>query len=170
VGWTPAREHGTDGWTHRTKADLVRSALVLKIAWMEEVPVVQEAGPSRWAVRRFGERDAAALWRLVPRAMAVAVNRQIETHVASGLETLHAYGGAWPAQFEELVNHVGGLAGVHLVRPAALPVQLAVVNGSLLVPFRYAADLTTQLTDRRVTERLNKTRRALLGRDRKSGV
>jgi hypothetical protein len=122
-----------------------------------------EAGPSEWAVQRFGDRYAQSLWALVPTAMAAAVSRQIDTHQASGLRSLHAYGGAWPAQYEELVNHVGGLDGVEVVRPAGSAVHLVVVNGHLLVPFRYADELTTPMTDPRVTQRLNKTCRALLG-------
>lgn len=123
-----------------------------------------EVGPSEWAVQRFGERYAGQLWTLVPTALAAAVSRQIDTHQASGLRSLHAYGGAWPVQYEELVDHVGGLDGVGVVRPSGLAVSLVVVNGHLLVPFRYADDLTTSLTDPSVTQRLNKTCRALLGR------
>jgi hypothetical protein len=126
--------------------------------------VVLEVGPSEWAVQRFGERYAERLWTLIPTALAAAVSRQIDTHQASGLRSLHAYGGAWPAQYEELVTHVGGLDGVEVVRPSGLAVHLVVVNGHLLVPFRYADDLTTSLTDPSVTQRLNKTCRTLLGR------
>jgi hypothetical protein len=102
------------------------------------------------------------LWELIPQAMATAVNRQIDAHQASGLRSLHAYGGAWPAQYEELVSYLGELDGVEVVRPTGSAVHLVVVNGILLVPFRYADDLATPLTDARVTQKLNKTCRALL--------
>jgi hypothetical protein len=123
--------------------------------------VADPGQPSEWAFERFGEY-AADLWKLVPEAIKAGVGRQIDTHVASGLASLHAYGGAWPALHEELVNHVGGLEGVHMVRPAGSAVHYVVVNGSLLVPFRYARDLHTPLNDPSVTQRLNKTCRSLL--------
>jgi hypothetical protein len=124
--------------------------------------VLQGSRPSEWSVGRFGERSAAQLCDLVPRALAVAVNRQVYTHHASGLASLYAYGGAWPVVYEELVNHVGGLDGVRVVRPKGKSFQLVVVNGSLVVPFRYANDLTTPLTDQRTAQRLNRTCQELL--------
>jgi hypothetical protein len=123
--------------------------------------MVGGAEPSKWATERFGDL-ADELVRLVRVALATAVGRQIDAHQAAGLRTLHAYGGAWPAPYEELVNFLGHLDGVEVVRPAGSAVYMVVVNNILLAPFRYAEDLTTELTDQRVSQRLNKTCRALL--------
>jgi hypothetical protein len=123
--------------------------------------VAQGPKPSEWAVGRFGEH-AAQLAELVPKALAVAVNRQIHAHLASGLDSLYAYGGAWPVVYEELVNHVSRLDGARVIRPKGKSFRLVMVNGSLLVPFRYADDLTTAPTDQRTTHRLNKTCQELL--------
>lgn len=123
--------------------------------------MVGEVEASAWAVKRFGDL-AHELVKLIPVALATAVGRQIDAHQASGLRTLHAYGGAWPAPYEELVNYLGDLDDVEVVRPAGSAVYMVVVNNILLAPFRYAENLTTELTDLRVNQRLNKTCRSLL--------
>jgi hypothetical protein len=118
------------------------------------------AGP--WIAQRFGEH-AETLMRVVPQAIATAVARQIDAHKASGLRTRHAYGGAWPAQHEELASALAQHDGVEVVRPRGWPVHLVLVNGCLLLPFRFAEQATTSLTDPQVTRRLNKSCRQLLG-------
>ena len=118
-------------------------------------------GPSRWAIEKFGEH-AEALREVVPAAIGAAVERQMEAHAASRLSTLQAFGGAWPARYEEFVERLKGFAGVEVVRPAGAAFQLAVVNGQVLVPFRYADDLGTSHREPRVTKRLNKGVRELL--------
>ena len=123
--------------------------------------VTTEVGPSPWAIGKFGEH-AEALWELVPAAMGAAVERQMDAHAASRLGTLQAFGGAWPARFEELVDRLKPLAGVEVVRPTGAAFQLVVVNGQLLVPFRYADDLGTSHREPRATRRLNKSVRELL--------
>jgi hypothetical protein len=115
-----------------------------------------------WIIARFGSH-ADTVSQVVPRAIAAAVARQIEAHKASGLRTRHAYGGAWPAQYEELVSALAQHPGVEIVRPRGWAVHLVLVNGCLLVPFRYAEQLTTSLTDPQVTRNLNKSCRQLLG-------
>ena len=120
-----------------------------------------EAGPSRWAIGKFGEH-AETLWELVPAAVGAAVERQMDAHAASRLSTLQAFGGAWPARYEELVERLKGLGGVEVVRPAGAAFQLVVANGQVLVPFRYADDLGTSHREPRATKRLNKSVRELL--------
>ncbi|GIF50778.1 hypothetical protein DFJ67_0529 [Asanoa ferruginea] len=115
-----------------------------------------------WITERFGQH-ADTVARVVPQAIAVAVARQIEAHRASGLRTRHAYGGAWPAQYEELVSALAQHPGVEIVRPRGWAVHLVLLNGCLLVPFRFAEQLTTGLTDPQVTRKLNKSCRQLLG-------
>ncbi len=123
--------------------------------------VTTKVGPSRWAIGKFGEH-AEALWELVPAAVGAAVERQMDAHAASRLRTLQAFGGAWPARYEELVERLEGLGGVEVVRPAGAAFKLAVVNGQVLVPFRYADDLGTSHREPRATKRLNKSVRELL--------
>lgn len=119
--------------------------------------------PSKWAVKRFGAL-ASELMERIPTALAAAVERQLEAHHAARLRTLHAYGGAWPAPYEELAEHLGNLDGAQVARPTGASFRLVVVNNVLLVPFRYAEDLTTELTDPKVGQQLNKTCRLLLRR------
>jgi hypothetical protein len=81
------------------------------------VNLTTAVGPSRWAIEKFGEH-AEALWEVVPAAVGAAVERQMDAHAASRLSTLQAFGGAWPARYEELVERLKGLGGVEVVRPA----------------------------------------------------
>ncbi|GAA0711726.1 hypothetical protein Drose_01570 [Dactylosporangium roseum] len=120
------------------------------------------AGLSQWAAAKFG-RYADVVTQLAPQAIAAAVARQIDAHEASGLRTRHAYGGAWPVQYEELVRQLGRQEGVEVVRPRGSAVHMVLVNGCLLVPFRYADNLATNVTDPRVASKLSKTCRELLG-------
>jgi len=117
---------------------------------------------SSWLAARFG-KHAIALRELIPRALATAVNRQIYTHLASGLESMHAFGGAWPAVYEELTNHVAGLDGAQVIRPRGKSFHLVMIDRALIVPFRYSNDLSTTVTDSRVGHGLNKTSQGLLG-------
>ncbi|MFI5906523.1 hypothetical protein [Dactylosporangium sp. NPDC051541] len=116
---------------------------------------------AQWLTDRFGPH-AAMVAELAPRAVAAAVERQIHAHEASGLRTRHAYGGAWPAQYEELVRLLRGRDGVEVFHPHGSAVQLVLVGDYLLVPYRYAEDLATSLTDPR--NQPNKTCVELLGR------
>ncbi|MDG4820486.1 hypothetical protein O7635_01290 [Asanoa sp. WMMD1127] len=116
---------------------------------------------SSWLADRFGSH-AEAVVREVPAAIAAAVVRQMDAHAAAGLHTLHAFGGAWPAQHEELVRRLAPLDGAEIVHPRGSAMHLVLLNGCLLVPFRYAED-SSSLTDPRVARKLNKTRRELLG-------
>jgi hypothetical protein len=118
--------------------------------------------PSQWSVKRFGKEYAHDLWELVPKAIATGVARKIEAQKASGLRKLHAYGGAWPAVPEEILDVVGCLDGVRKVPPKGSHVQFVVVNDYLLAPFNYAEKMTTKLTDRTVAKKLNMTLRRLL--------
>jgi hypothetical protein len=124
--------------------------------------VGQGSAPSAWSVDRFGDEYARQLRVLLPRALAVAVNRQIDTHKASGLNTLYAFGGAWPVVYEELVDHIAGLDGARVVRPRGRSFSLVMVNGNVLFPFRYANDLTTSPTGAWPALGLNTTCRDLL--------
>lgn len=126
--------------------------------------VTAKAGPSPWAIGKFGDH-AETLWKLVPAAMGAAVERQMDAHAASRLSTLQAFGGAWLARYEELVERLKGLCGVEVVKPAGAAFQLAVINGQALVLFRYADDLGTSHREPRATRRLNKLVRELLTED-----
>jgi hypothetical protein len=86
----------------------------------------------------------------------------MDAHAASRLTTLQAFGGAWPARYEELVDRLKDLDGVEVVRPAGAAFRLVAVNGQLLVPFRYADDLSISHREPRATKRLNKSVRELV--------
>lgn len=125
-------------------------------------PVIN--GPSRWAVERFGPRLAAELWSLVPQAIGAAVNRALDAHEASRMQTDHAFGAGWSLPYEELVNHLQSINGARLVSPPRAFYQLVVVGGHVLLPWRFADDAGVSIEDSRAVRRLGVLGRELLRR------
>jgi hypothetical protein len=121
-------------------------------------------GPSRWAIDRFGPHLAAELWSLVPQAIGAAVNRALDAHDASRMQTDHAFGAGWSLPFEELVNHLRSINGVRLVHPPRAFYQLVVVGEHVLLPWRYADEAGVSVEDSRAVRRLGVLGRELLRR------
>jgi hypothetical protein len=121
-------------------------------------------GPSRWAIDRFGPHLAAELWSLVPQAIGAAVNRALDAHEASRMQTDHAFGAGWSLPFEELVNHLQSVDGARLVNPPRAFYRLVVVGGHVLLPWRYADEAGVSIEDSRAVRRLGVLGRELLRR------
>jgi hypothetical protein len=122
-----------------------------------------QPGPSQWAIEKFGEDYAEALWRLLPKTIATAVSLKIEAQQASKLEKNTTYGGAWPTVHTQIADTIGSLGGIKApVTPKGSQAPFIAVNGHLLVPFDYGKRASTKLTDRSVTRKLNKTLKGIL--------
>jgi hypothetical protein len=121
-------------------------------------------GPSRWAIDRFGPHLAGELWALVPQAIGAAVNRALDAHEASRMQTDHAFGAGWSLPFEELVNHLQSIDEVRLVSPARAFYQLVLVRGYVLLPWRYADDANVSIEDSRAVRRIGVLGQELLRR------
>ncbi|GGV74897.1 MULTISPECIES: hypothetical protein [Streptomyces] len=116
------------------------------------------AGPSDWAVERFG-RHAAALVAAVPRCLATAHAKARAAHLAAGLKKRSPYGAALAEAVRE------GLADA--ARELGEPVrdvrgyEYAVINGHVLFPYKYA-DEPRPLAGARLPADASPTRRRLL--------
>lgn len=118
--------------------------------------------PSEWAIEKFGKDYAWTLGQLLPKAIATGVSLKIDAQQASKLEKKNAYGGAWPAVHEQIVDTISSLGIGNPVTPKGSQVPFIAVNGHLLTPFDFAKRPSTKLTDPSVTRRLNKTLRRIL--------
>jgi hypothetical protein len=119
--------------------------------------MTQRIRPARWAARLFGDDLAAMLMETVPLAIQAAVGRQMDGHEAVGLSSRHAFGGSWPARYEELVNHLGEIPGVETVRPFGKSYRIVVVNNVAILPVEYAKDLATAYDSPKALKKINKT-------------
>ena len=122
----------------------------------------QNFEPAGWAVSRFGRETAAELAQRLPRAVQTAVGRQMDAQQASRVLTQHAFGGAWPARYEEFVAHLQDLPGAQVVKPDGRSFQVVLVNNIVLLPFEYAKDETTSVKHPSAIAKLNKLTQELL--------
>lgn len=118
--------------------------------------------PAGWAVSRFGHDNAIMLAELVPQAVKAAVVRQSDVHQVSKLETFHAYGGTWPARYDEFAKRLIAVPGSQVVKPHGRFFEIVLVNNIVVLPFEFAKDDTTRLEDHRVMANLNKLTQKLL--------
>jgi hypothetical protein len=98
----------------------------------------------------------------LPKAIATGVSLKIDAQQASKLEKKNAYGGAWPAVHEQIVDTINSLGIGNPVTPKGSQVPFIGVNGHLLAPFDYAKQRSTRITDPSVTRRLNETLKRIL--------
>lgn len=119
-------------------------------------------GSTPWAVERFGDATPEVLEQ-VPAALRAADARSRAGHLAAGLKTNEVYGGSlWLTLHEELLTHIRGVAGVQVIKPPRARYELAVVNGVLIYPWRYAADLATPVRRAQLRRPVSHIRRSLL--------
>lgn len=127
------------------------------------MPTDAMAQPAPWVVDRFGEDLAAEVWHRVPMALAAAVRRAMDAHVASQMSTYHAFGSArWPLQYEELVTHLQTLPSAIPIRPARAFYQLVIVGGHVLIPWCYGRQPGVDMRDVRPGRSLGLLARAIL--------
>ncbi|MGW4644012.1 hypothetical protein ACWEN6_36210 [Sphaerisporangium sp. NPDC004334] len=109
-----------------------------------------QAEMSAWAVERFGERAASVRGRLAASLLEAASNAQ-DAQKSSRSDKRYAYGSTLMARrYEALVDAFRHEPGFQVVRPHGSPHHLVVLDGNLLLPFRYADDDTTPISEARV--------------------
>ncbi|MFC4533910.1 hypothetical protein [Sphaerisporangium dianthi] len=109
-----------------------------------------QAEMSAWAVERFGERAEAVRGRLAASLLEAAGNAQ-DAQKSSRSDKRYAYGSTLMARrYEALVDGFRNEPGFQVVRPHGSPHHLVVLDGNLLLPFRYADDDTTPISEARV--------------------
>jgi len=119
--------------------------------------VAQRIKPAAWAASMFGPELAAMLMETIPEAIQAAVGRQMDGHHAVGLSSRHAFGGAWPARYDELINHLGDIPGAQVVRPFGKSYRIVVINNIAVLPVEYAKDLATPYDSPQAFKKINKT-------------
>lgn len=123
------------------------------------------AGPSAWAVRRFGEAVATHLWWEVPAALGAAVDRAVNAREASRMTTDHAFGNArWPLQYEELAGRLSRIDGAVLIRPPRVCYELVVIRQHVLLPWCYGRAGTVPMAQARLGRSFGRLARELLRR------
>ncbi|MFC0532811.1 hypothetical protein [Phytohabitans kaempferiae] len=121
------------------------------------------AQPAPWVIDRFGDKLAAELWHRVPMALAAAVRRALDAHVASQMNTNHAFGSArWPLQYEELVTHLQALPNAMPIRPTRAFYQLIIVGGHVLLPWHYGKQAGVDMREVRPGKSLGLLARSIL--------
>lgn len=113
--------------------------------------------PAAWAASMFGRDLAATLMEAIPPAIQAAVTRQMDGHQAVRLSSRYAFGGGWPARYEELVSHIGEIPGAHVVRTLGKSYRIVVINNIAVLPVEYAKDLVTAYDSPRALKKINKT-------------
>jgi hypothetical protein len=119
--------------------------------------VSKKIRPAAWAASMFGRDVAAMLVEAIPSAIRAAVARQMDGHQAVHLTSRHAFGGGWPARYEELVKHLGEVPGAQAVRPLGKSYHIVVINNVAVLPVEYAKDLATAHDSPRALRKINKT-------------
>ncbi|MFC4591648.1 hypothetical protein [Sphaerisporangium corydalis] len=114
--------------------------------------MVEEPGISRWATERFGERAASVRGQLAASLLEAAGNAQ-DAQKSSRSDKRYAYGSTLMARrYEALVDGFKNDPGFQVVRPYGSPHHLVVLDGNLILPFRYAEDDTTPISEARVSD------------------
>lgn len=108
---------------------------------------------SKWARARFGDR-AHQVSQGVAEAMLQAVNDAQNAQGISGSKTRYTFGGALLSRkHERLVDAFRDMEAVQFVPVPGSAFQFVVINGCLLLPFRYAHDATVPITEARISHR-----------------
>ncbi|ETK31462.1 hypothetical protein [Microbispora sp. ATCC PTA-5024] len=103
-----------------------------------------------WAAGRFGHHAESVRRRLVA-ALAEAVGNAQDAQRWSRSDKRFPFGHTlMTRRYEALVEVFRDEPGFHMVRPYGSPHHLVILDGNLLLPFRYAEDDTTPITEARV--------------------
>lgn len=113
--------------------------------------------PAAWVVSMFGPQLATQLMVAIPAAIHAAVERQMDGHDVVGLSSRHAFGGGWPARYEELAARLGELPDAQVMRPYGMSYQVVLVNNFVILPVEYARDLATAYDSPQALRKINKT-------------
>jgi hypothetical protein len=104
--------------------------------------------------------NAAFLREVIPQALVAAHVRARQGHDGAGLTTLDVYGhGLAVVQFEEMANWIAALDGARMVKLHRY--YLAVLNGWVFYPWRYADDNVTKIEEAQLRRPVSMLRRRL---------
>ncbi|RCG30215.1 hypothetical protein DQ384_15800 [Sphaerisporangium album] len=107
---------------------------------------------SSWATERFGARAADVRRQLAASLREAAENAQ-DAQKWSRSDKRYAYGSTLMARrYEALVAGFRNEPGFQVIRPYRSPHHLVVLDGNLFLPFRYAEDDTTPISEARISD------------------
>ena len=118
-----------------------------------EVRADGELRVSGWAQARFGD-----LWSQIRQSVAGALQEAVanaqNAQVAGSSPTRYPFGATlFARKYETLAAALADVEGVRLVKPKGSPFPLVLLNGCLLLPFRYAQDSKTSIGEARISDR-----------------
>lgn len=117
----------------------------------------QVSGPgtgrvSSWAAERFGDR-ADVVRRQLAASLLEAMGNAQDAQSSGHSDKRYTYGFTMMARrYEALAEGLRDEPGFQLVRPHGSPHHLVVLGGNLLLPFRYAEDDRTPISEARVSD------------------
>ncbi|GAA0796740.1 hypothetical protein [Spirilliplanes yamanashiensis] len=105
-------------------------------------------GPTSWVSERFGARSAGELWTRIPEALRTAIARAVHSrpHEPQTVDRL-LDNPRWPHPYEELAVYLGELPGAEVVTAKRSAYQLVVVNGHIVLPWRYGPSGAVSMRD-----------------------
>ncbi|MEU8379937.1 hypothetical protein [Streptosporangium sp. NPDC048865] len=107
---------------------------------------------SRWASERFGDRADVVRRRLAASLLEAMGNAQ-DAQTSGHSDKRYTYGFTMMARrYEAIAEGLRDEPGFQLVRPHGSPHHLVVLGGNLLLPFRYAEDDRTPISEARVSD------------------
>ncbi len=107
---------------------------------------------SSWASERFGDRADAVRGRLAASLLEAMGNAQ-DAQSSGHSDKRYTYGFTMMARrYEAIAEGLRDEPGFQLVRPHGSPHHLVVLGGNLLLPFRYAEDDRTPISEARVSD------------------
>ncbi|MEU4535205.1 hypothetical protein AB0G15_10095 [Streptosporangium sp. NPDC023825] len=107
---------------------------------------------SSWASERFGDRAEAVRGRLAASLLEAMGNAQ-DAQSSGHSDKRYTYGFTMMARrYEAIAEGLRDEPGFQLVRPHGSPHHLVVLGGNLLLPFRYAEDDRTPISEARVSD------------------
>ncbi|GAA1296672.1 hypothetical protein Psi02_13140 [Planotetraspora silvatica] len=108
--------------------------------------------PQDWAAGRFGDR-AGAVRRQILASLTEAVGNAQDAQRWSRSDKRFPYGHTlMTRRYEALVEGFRHEPGFQTVRPYGSPHHLVVLDGNLLLPFRYAEDDATPISEARISD------------------
>lgn len=115
-----------------------------------------------WSRQVLGE-SGPYVRSAVMRVLAATHETYAAQHLRNDLGSADDYGLMWLAVPRALVQELAGIAGVQVHRPKGTRYRVPVVNGVPLVPWRYAKDRSTAITDVPFGSPVSEARRSLFG-------
>lgn len=113
-----------------------------------------------WAREVFGEAGPH-IRSALPQVLADTHSLHAAYQVATGLASAEPYGLMWLGLPKALVEKFSGIAGVQTHRPRYGRYRLPVINGTPLIPWRYAKDRATDIDKTPFGHPVSRSRKAV---------